>query len=475
MVILESLLLALMAGVAGAAIGVFLISVLRTQIPVSLAMGWAFTIDWRVFGVAFLASALVGLIAGMAPAFESFRMAAGGIQGGVSRNRMLRVIVTSEMALAVVLLIGAGLLGKSFLQLLNRPLGYSTESLLGMRVRLTGERYRTVDQRALYWNELAKRAESMPGIAKSAFVSDLPMGGQYIGGPFEVFGKAAEKDVDKPRAHQVVASPGYFATVGIPILAGRGFTESDGPKSQPVVIVNELLAQSIWPGENPIGKQIKAGDKSWRRVVGVVRSIRHGGPEDKYENQLYIPYRQGNAGTMFLVLRTQISPESVIPTVRTVLKSVDPDVPAFEIRSLKAAFERETAMPRLPMVLTTGFAGLAALLAALGLFGTNAYWVSQRRKELAVRSAVGARPVELRLLVLRQGFRMAVIGLAIGVTTSLGVMRYVRSLLYGMSEQDVSIYTSAIVLALVTALFACWLPANRAARVDPARVLHEDG
>jgi predicted permease len=476
MMMAESLLLALVASIAGAALGGLLIAGLRVLVPPSLAMGWAFTLDARVFAAAFLLSALAGLTAGAAPAIETFRMAAGGMRSSVSRSRMLRGIATAEIALAVVLAIGAGLLGKSFLQLLERPLGYRTDALLGMRVRLIGDRYKSVDQRAAYWSELMERVAGLPGIAKSASVSDLPMGWQYSGGPFEVADKPVAPGQTRPRAHQMVASPGYFATLGIPLIAGRGFTVSDGPQAEPVAIVNDLLAQNIWPGENPIGKQIKAWDrKSWRRVVGVARRVRHGGPEDEFENQLYVPYRQANSNVMFLVVRTLVPPESVAPAIRATLKSLDPDIPAFEIRSMKAAFERETAMPRLPMALTAGFAGLAALLAALGLFGVIAYWVSQRTRELGIRSAIGARPGELRALVLRQGLGMAAIGLTAGVAASLAAMRYLRSLLYGMSERDPWIYAAAIALALGAAVAACWIPARRAARVDPAVALREDG
>ena len=476
MVIGESCLLALSAGVAGAALGAWLIAALRTLIPVNLGMDWAFVPNARVFAAAFLFFAIAGLGAGLAPAFESFRAAAGGVRTATSRNRLLRAITTVEIAMAVVLAVGAGLLGKSFLQLLERPLGYRTDGLLGMRIRLVGDRYRGIDQRAAYWSGLMEHVRSLPGVAQAASVSDLPMGWQYSGGPFEVAGKPTPAGQTGPRAHQVVASPGYFATLGIPLIAGRGFEESDSPQAEPVVIVNDLLARNIWPGEDPIGKQIKAWDlKSWRRVVGVVRRVRHGGPADEYENQLYVPYRQANTGVMFLVVRTSVPPESTAAAIRSTLQSIDPNVPAFEIRSLKTAFQRETALPRLPMTLTAGFAGLAALLSALGLFGVIAYWVSRCTRELGIRAAIGARPAQLRQMVLQQGLRMAAIGITAGIAVSMVLMRYLRSLLYGMSERDPLIYTGVIVLALGTTMLACWLPASRAARVDPAEALREEG
>jgi predicted permease len=471
----ESLILALVAMAGGALIGVWIVGALRALVPESLALSWMFAIDWRVFVVAFVLSAAAGTLAGLAPAFESFRLAMGGARPSVAGSRSLRTIVTAEVALAVVLVIGAGLLGKSFLKLTARPLGYNTDQMLGLRVRLRGERYRTVEQRAAFWNELMRRAGSLPGVAKAASVSDLPMGWQYQGGRFEVADRPLHPGDTPPRAHQIVASPGYFATLGIPVLAGRGFEETDTSRSEPVVIVNDLLARNVWPGEDPIGKQVRAWGKDWRRVVGVVQKVRHGGPEDKFENQLYVPYGQGSSETMFLVLRTHVPPESVGPAVRDVLKSLDPDTPAFEMRSMAKAFERETAMPRMPMVLTAGFATAAALLAALGLFGVISYWVSRRTKELGIRSALGAEARQLRAMVLRQGLRMAAIGLAAGVAISLAVMRYLHSLLYGMSERDPAIYAAAVALSLATAVAACWLPAARAARVDPAVALREEG
>ena len=440
MVLAESLLLGLIAMAGGALIGVGLIRALSALMPASFALDWMFAIDWRVFAAAFLLSAAAGTLAGLAPAFESFRLAMGGARPGLAGSRSLRAIVTAEVALAVILSIGAGLLGKSFLKLTERPLGYNTDRVLGMRVRLRGDRYKTVDQRADYWSRLLERAGAVPGVAKASSVSDLPMGWQYQGGRSEVADKPRHPGDTPPRAHQIVASPGYFATLGIPVLSGRGFTESDSLQSEPVVIVSDLLARNVWPGENPIGKQIKVWGNNWRRVVGVVQKVRHGGPDDEFENQLYVPYRQGSSETMFLVLRTHIPPESVAPAVRALLKSLDPDAPAFEIRSMAKAFERETSGPRMPMVLTAGFAAAAAILAGLGLFGVISYWVSRRTKELGIRSALGAETGQLRAMVLRQGMRMAIAGLTAGAAISLAVMRYLHSLLYGMSERDPFIY-----------------------------------
>jgi predicted permease len=475
MVMAESLLLGLIAMAGGALIGVWLIHVLRALTPQSATPEWMFAIDWRVFGVAFLLSAFAGTLAGLAPAFESFRMAMGGARPGMAGSRSLRMIVTAEVALAVVLSIGAGLLGKSFLKLVERPLGYRTDHLLGLRVRLRGDRYKSIDQRAAYWSELVERAGAVAGVAKAASVSDLPMGQQYYGGPFDVADKPLRPGDARPRGHRIVASQGYFATLGIPVLSGRGFSESDAAQSEPVVIVNDLLARSVWPGENPIGKQIRVFGKDWRRVVGVVQGVRHGGPEDKVENQMYVPYRQANLETMFLVLRTHVPRESVTAAIREALKSLDPDTPAFLVRTMSEAFEGNTAGPRMPVLLTAGFAAAAALLAALGLFGVISYWVSRRTKDLGIRSALGAEAGQLRAMVLRQGLRMAAIGLAAGVGISLAVMRYLHSLLYGMSERDPAIYAAAALLSLATAAAACWLPAARAAHVDPAVALREEG
>jgi predicted permease len=288
-----------------------------------------------------------------------------------------------------------------------------------------------------------------------------------------VTGRELGPEEERPGAHHVITSPGYFATLGIPLIAGRGFTESDGSDSEPVAIVNDLLAETFWPGRSAIGQQVKIGGK-WQKVVGVVRRIRHGGPHHEHEYEIYRPYRQVNRSTMFLVLRTHVRPESVVTAVRGVLQSLDPNVPAFEIRSMRASFERDTAGPRLPVVLATVFAGLAGLLASLGLLGVIAYWVSQRARELGIRSALGAQPRDLRALVLRQGVRISLLGLAFGLAGSLAVMRFLRSLLYGMNELDPWVYASAAALVLLTTLLACWLPAAQAARTDPADLLREE-
>jgi len=301
------------------------------------------------------------------------------------------------------------------------------------------------------------------------------MGWQYIGGEFDVEGRVTPPGEERPSTHYLAASPGYFATIGIPVLAGRGFAESDTAQSERVAIVNDLLAERFWPRQNPIGRMIKPGRGPWRRVVGVVRRIRHGGPEDEYRNEIYMPYRQFNLSTMFLVVRSDLPPDSLVPSIRTVLKSIDPDVPAFEIRTLEQAFTRQIAEPRLLVLLTTAFATLATLLAGLGMFGVMAYWVSQRLKELGVRSALGAEPRDLRALVLRQGGRLMAVGLALGLAGALAAMRLLRSLLYGVSERDAWAYGGALAVAIVATVLACWVPAARASRTEPAEALREEG
>jgi len=473
--IAESLLLAAIACAAGALIGAWLISSLRALMPASLQFDWAFAVDYRVFVAAFLLSGVSGLAACVAPAIEGFRRAAGGLRPSYHRHRLLRAIVTAEVALAVFLSIGAGLLAKGFVGMVERPLGYRTDHLLGMRVRLQGPRYSTVERKGDYWLQLVEHVRSLPGVAAAASVSDLPMGWQYIGGSFEVDARAALPEGQRPSAHRLAASPGYFEILGIPVLAGRGIAESDGPGAEPIAIVNDLLAERFWPGQNPVGRMIRSGGGPWRRVVGVVRRIRHGGPEDEYRNEIYMPFRQFNQDTMFLVVRSALPPESIVPSIRSALRAIDPDVPAFEIRTLDQAFVRQIAGPRLLIVLTTGSAALAATLAALGLFGVMAYWVSQRVKELGVRAALGARPRELHAVVLLQGGRLMVVGLLSGVAGSLAAMRLLRSLLYGVSELDASVYAGAISLSVVMTVAACWLPARRAARADPVDALREEG
>ena len=241
------------------------------------------------------------------------------------------------------------------------------------------------------------------------------------------------------------------------------------------MVVNDLVAERYWPGESAIGHQVRFSGERWLRVIGVVRRVRHGGPADEWENQIYMPYRQFNINTMFLVVRLRTTPETIVPVIRAALASIDPDIPAFEIRTMEGAFAREIARPRLPVVLTAAFAGLAVLLAGLGLFGVVAYWVSRRTKEFAVRTALGAGPRALRSMVAWQGGRMMVVGLAVGLVGASAAMRLLRSLLYGMSERDPAVYLGAAALAVLVTATACWVPAVRASRTDPAVALRDDG
>jgi predicted permease len=404
----------------------------------------------------------------------------GGLRPKPGRHRLLRGIVTVEIAAAVVLTVAAGLLAKGFIKLANRPLGYRTDHVLGLRVRLRGDRYKGVDAKAAYWERLMERARAIPGVALAATVSDLPMGQQYSGGSFEVEGLTLSPDAGgaprKPHAHMLAASQGYFAAIGIPLLRGRGFTESDGPQSEPVAIVSDAAAAAYWPGQDPIGKRIRAfwSTGPWRRIVGVVGRIRHSGPEYDFEHEIYAPYRQINVETMFLVLRTHVPPESVGPSVRAAMAALDPDVPPFEMRSMRERFEQVIAMDRIAPVLMTVFSAVAASLAALGLFGVIGYWVSQRTRELGIRAAVGARRGELRWLILRQGGQLAGFGIAAGIAVMLPVSRLLHGTIYGIDEHDFGVYAAATGLAIVAALLACWIPAERAARIEPSAALREE-
>lgn len=465
----EGVVLALLACAGGALIGVSILETARRLLPVSAQLKWAFAVDARVLAVAFFVSVFGGVAAGLAPASQTFRLAAGGLRPSLHRSRLLRAIVAGEIALAVLLSIGAGLLARSFVDLVNRPLGYETKSLLGMRVRLQGARYRTTEQKGAYWSQLLHRVGGLPGVARAASVSDLPMGWQYIGGGFEVQGATSGEEP----AHHVGASPGYFSTLGIPVLSGRGFTEADGPNGEPVAIVNDYLARRFWPGRSALEHQIRVG-RQWRRIVGVVRAVRHAGPQDDYQHEIYMPYRQYNQETMFLVVRSATPLEALVPAIRRALRSIDPEVPAFEIRTLDQAYSRETARPRLPVMMTAAFSVLALALAGLGLFGVVGYWVAQRARELAVRAALGAGPRELRWMVLRQAGWLMGVGMVAGLLLATATMRLLRGLMFGMSERDPAVYAGTIILVALVALSACWLPAARATRIDPAAALRRE-
>ena len=439
---------------------------------------------------------LTGLLFGLAPALHAARADLSGALGdggrggttGRARHRVRRTLVAAQVALALVLVTGAGLLVQSFLRLRQVDPGFRPERLLTARVELSPVRYATNQSLRGYYRDLLERLRAVPGVRSAAAARALPMTGRLEIGDwsFILEGQAASPPLptDWHPADWQTVSPAYFETMGIPVLGGRGIEASDRVGVPGVVVVNRTLAQQVWPGRNPVGQRVLLGggnvDSVWRTVVGVVGDVRHRGLSAQPRPEMYLPYAQFPAGTgtatrsLYMVIRTLGDPAATIGGLRAAVAALDPDVPLTGVQTMEEAMGSWAAQRRLLMLLVTSFAALALTLGAIGIYGVMAHLVAQREREIGIRVALGAVPREIVRLVTVQGMAMVGAGIVAGAAASLAATRVLRSLLFEVRPSDpVTLLATALVLACVAAT-AMLLPALRATRVDPIDALRAD-
>lgn len=449
-------------------------------------------VDWRVVGVALGISVVCGLVVGLIPTRVSSKIdltgtlkSGGRDQGGGSSQRLQRTLVVAEATLAFVLFVGAGLMLKGFQSLVRTDLGLRPDGVLTMRVDLAGEKYRDAEARRLFVSQSMERVRSMPGVKSVSIISPgMPTDG-WFGTNFTVEGwETASSDgtVQLLRHH---VAPGFFATLGVPLLAGRDFTESDAESSAPVVIVSQALVERYWPGEDAIGKRLKLGPVSaanlpWLEVVGVVGDIQHQGlsenerpAPDVYLAVLQIP--PGNPPIYNILV--QAEEETVaglsIP-VRRALQEIFPDVPAFDVLTLRERFATQVAGPRFLVILMGVFGSLALILIAVGIYSVISYMVVQSKPEIGLRMAVGAVRSSILRLVVRRGLSLALIGIFLGLVMTIPATRLLGNVLYGINPTDPFILAGASILLLAVAFLAIFFPAHRATRLDPMAVLRNE-
>jgi putative ABC transport system permease protein len=396
--------------------------------------------------------------------------------------------VAAQVALALVLVTGAGLLVQSFLRLRQVDPGFQPERLLTARIELSQLRYATNESARAFYRDLLERLRALPGVREAAVARALPMTGRLEIGDwsFILEGQVSSPPLptDWHPADWQVVSPGYFRTMGIPVLGGRGLEDGDRLGVPGAIVVNRTLARQVWPGGNAVGQRVLLGgggvDSVWRTVVGVVGDVRHRGLAAPPRPEMFLPYAQFPAGTgsaaraLYLVIRTAAEPAAVVPGVRVALASLDPNVPLASVQSMEDAMGSWAAERRLLMLLVTGFAGLAVVLGAVGIYGVMAHLVAQREREIGVRVALGAVPREIVRLITVQGMTMVGLGLLGGAIASLAATRLLRSLLFEVRPSDpVTLLGTAVALAGVAAI-AMIVPALRATRVDPIDALRAD-
>jgi predicted permease len=472
----ESVLLALAAGVLGLLLALWGMDALLELAPAELPRLAAVRMDGRVLAFTLLVSLGTGVLFGLVPALQASSPHLEGVlrQGGGGRfsaghHRSRSALVVGEVALAVVLLISAGLLLRSLWRLQAVEPGFRSEGVLTWTLSLPPSRYPDDARQAAFFQQLLERVEALPGVKSAGAVLDLPMGGNDIWYALGVEGLAPPAPGERRTVGFQVVTPGYLRTLGIALRGGRDVTVADREGTERVALVNETTARRYWPGEDAVGKRIRLGgdDAPWLTVIGVVADVRHGGPAQEPRAEAYVPSLQSTFSSLQFAVRTDGEPLSLVPGVREAVASLDPDLPISQVRTLEDLVDTATARPRFLSTLVALFAGLALLLAGVGLSGVIAYMARQRTQEIGIRMALGARPVDVLRLVLGSGMRLAALGVGVGVLAAGGATRFMASQLHGVSATDPLTFGGLALLVFGVALLATWLPARRATRVDP--------
>ena len=476
----ESLMLSLLGSALGLLVAWWGIGALVAISPRDLVslqnVGINTTVLAWTLGVTLLTSVLFGIV----PALEATRLnlndalkeGGKGAEGHGSRSRRLRgALVVAEVALALMLLVGAGLLVKSFAQLRKIDTGFETENMLTMVLRLPASKYKEDPQYVAFFRQALERIRATPGVQSAGIVNFLPLyGGLGSATGFNIEGKPEPPRGTGPSTNARVADSGYFKTMGIPVKQGRTFTDVEDAETRPVIIVSESFAKRHFPGEDPLGKRIKvfmAEDPAWTEIIGVVGDVRYDNLTAEAEPTVYYPHPGLTYPFMTLVIRTAGDPAEMAPVVRREIAAIDPEQPVSDVRTMTQVMADTVARARFNTLLLGIFAGLATLLAAVGIFGVMNYSVQLRTREIGLRMALGAQPGRVLMLVLRQGLLLTLIGIGVGLAGSLALSRVMSGLLYGVGASDPATFTAIVVVLAVVSLIACYIPARRATRVDP--------
>jgi predicted permease len=481
----ESLLLALVAGALGLLVALWTVEALKTLNPATLPRLDELSVDRRVLAFGLLISLTTGVLFGLFPALQASRpdvheaLKEGGRSGGRAngRQRVRGALVIAEMALSVALLIGAGLLLRSFAKLQDVEIGFRPENLLTLRINLPRNRYSGDQESWAFYARLLHETKALPGVQDAALTSSVPLSGlANTGGQVQIPGRAAAPDGSQPSAAWRLVSPGYLRMLGIP-LRGRDFDERDTAESKPVTIISEEMARRYWPGEDPLGKTVtlrSLGNRTYT-IIGVAGDVRSLGPATEPGPTVYVSTAvMARAIQSKLVVRTRTEPTSQTVAVRGVLRSIDANVPVIEVQTVEQLLYDSLGSRRFNMFLLGSFAAVALLLASVGLFGVMAYLVSQRTHEIGIRLALGARPRDVFRLVIGRGTLLAAMGAAVGILAAFGLARYLETLLFQIKPHDGLAFTAAPALLLGVALLACYLPARRATKVDPLVALRHE-
>jgi putative ABC transport system permease protein len=481
----ESVLIAALGGAVGVVFAIWGVDLLVALKPENLPLVETIGVDGRVLMFTLGISVLTGILFGLAPVWQATRVnvndalkEGGRGSAGAAKHRLRSALVVAEMALALLLLVGAGLLIKSFWQLNNIKPGFNPDHLLTMRIDLPEAGYRDIPAQTQYRRALLEEANSLPG-ARAALVSELPMSGDWLTHDFLVEGQQLEVGTE-PDVQTRSVEGDYFRVMQIPLMTGRDFTPQDNENAPLVGVVNESLVRRFFKDENPIGKRVRWArdpEANWITIIGVAGDIKHFGLDDDEAPALYTPYTQSGRAWkrwMNLVVRSQGDAASLAQDVKTAAWRVDARIPLTKVRTMAEVMGASVEARRFNMLLLGIFAAVAMLLAAVGIYGVMAYSVTQRTNEIGVRIALGAKPRDVIGMIVGRGMRLTLIGAAAGLALSIGLTRLMSTLLFGVSATDPLTFAAVSLLLAGVALAACFIPARRAAKLDPMVALRRE-
>lgn len=481
----EAVMLAAAGGLLGMVIALVSLEPLRRFLPDTLPRTAAVGIDFNVLAFTTLVTLLTGVVFGVAPALQSasadahavLRHGARGASGSRSRARLGNALVVVEIALAVVLLTGAGLTLRSLMELQARDTGFDPDRVLTLRLSLPQTRYDTDEEIiALYWR-LHDELAALPGVESAATVLGLPFSGTRASFSFGIEGREPPPPGQEYAANFQPVSPDYFATLGIPLLAGRDFSRADGADAPAVAIVNEALVRRHFPDVDPLRQALRldyGDDAEPIPIVGVVGSIRYGGYDSEAVPEVYMSFEQLTLPFTSVVVRAAADPDDLVAAVRAKVLEIDPDQPVYRVQTLAGLMSNTLVQPRFSSRLLSLFAAVALLLAAAGVFGVISYAVTQRTREFGIRMALGAQAAEVRAMVLRHGSLLAAVGITAGLAGAAVLARLIDSSWVGVDANDPAVFAAVPAILIVVALLAAYLPARRATRVDPIIALRSD-
>jgi putative ABC transport system permease protein len=484
----ESVLLGVLGGAVGLLIAIWSLDLLVSLKPANLPRLAEIGINRTVFIFTFAISVLTGIIFGLVPALQASKLelneglkeSGRGATANPRRHRVRAFLVVSEVALSLVLLVGAGLMIRSFARMLAVDPGFKAGHVLTAFVSLPPSKYSKREEQAAFFERLIERLRTLPGVSSAGVVTDIPLFGSSTG--FEIDGRPAPLPGQRPLTDYRMVSPDYFTAMGMRLGKGRAFSRHDTEDSPGVVIINETMAARFFAGEEPIGKRIglSGNPRDWREVVGVVRDVRNYGVDVEVKPEVYVPFIQnapsylaGVASAMNVVVRSANDPSTLTAALREQVQALDKDQPISEIRTMEWYLSESMAQRRFNMLLLGAFAALALILAAVGIYGVIAFTVTQRTHEMGIRIALGARGRDILKLIFAQALLTTLMGIVIGLGAALGLTRLLQNLLYQVTATDPLVFASITVLLLLVAMAATYIPARRALKVDPITALRE--